>query len=73
MTIDVSAAGGQLKIDSDLCFDDGEIVAAGPVAQVTLGTDEELLEAAVHDWLLAFEQFLVDVEATTVRAASRLS
>jgi len=73
IAVDVHAAGEHLKIDSDVCFESGEVVAVGPASDILLNANQSASGGAMEDWLNAFEKFLGDVEATVIEAASRLS
>ena len=72
ITVDVQSDGKQMMIESDVCKDDGMVLAAGPFAQIELSEDALGLQHALDDWMREFEQFLSDSETEIVAAASRL-
>lgn len=71
LTIDVTTrsvtdTGTVLRIESDLCFDDGNIIATGPDAQ--FDTSSPTFELEVRSWGTAFDAFLVQSQGKLSRA-----
>jgi len=73
ITIDVRGDDQQLTIESDVCTDDGEVIAAGPSTVIPLVESRPKVEAAISDWLRKFERFLLEKEQAVVTAASKLA
>jgi hypothetical protein len=73
ITIDVRGDDRQLTIESDACTDEGEVIAAGPSAVIPLVDSQPKIEAAIGDWLRAFERFLQEKEPAVATAASKLT
>lgn len=73
ITIDVRNDGQQLTIESEVCTDEGRIIAVGPSASVPLLESQQRVDIATNNWLGEFERFLVDKESAVVMAASQLT
>jgi hypothetical protein len=72
ITVDVRSDGRQLTVESDVCTDDGEVIAGGPSTSIELSETQSRIDTAVNDWLRDFEQFLQMSETAVVKAASTL-
>jgi hypothetical protein len=72
VTIDVKSDGELLVLASDVCADQGLVIATGPSTTLNLSDDESRIDTGIGDWLRELEQFLVAHEAATATAVSRL-
>jgi hypothetical protein len=72
ITVDVQSDGKRTMIESDVCKDDGTVVAAGPSAEIQLSEDDLSVQHALDGWMREFEKFLSDSEPEIVSAVCRL-
>jgi hypothetical protein len=72
ITVDVQSDGQRLTVESDVCADNGEVIAVGPSISIELSETQSRIDDAVSDWLRDFEQFLRVNETAVVQAASTL-
>jgi hypothetical protein len=72
LTIDIQVIEGTLKVVSDLCFENGEILANGPSAQIAITKGNRVSPDLLNEWFDQFERFLNDVEERIVSAAMDL-
>jgi hypothetical protein len=72
ITIDVCQGDEQLTIESDVCTDDGTVIATGPTAAISFSTDRTSAEKAIDDWIRAFTGFLEENASAVVSATARL-
>ena len=72
ISIDAQTNGEQLTIDSDVCADNGQIIAQGPTAKISLSDNQPNLKAALDDWLDEFGRFLQNVEPTVIKNISKI-
>lgn len=56
--VDVQSDDHLFIIKSDACADDGRVFAVGPSASIPLSDGQLKVEAALDDWIVAFEKFL---------------
>ena len=68
VTIDIRFDAGVLRVESDACRDNGEIVAAGPTAMIPWKEDQSIPNADLSNWLDQLDQFLREIEAKIVQA-----
>lgn len=61
ITIDARAAGGRLRIDSEICGEDGHLFKTGPSFEVALVDDQEALNE-LHQWSHRFRKYLEENE-----------
>jgi hypothetical protein len=73
ITVDLRSDHQQLMIESDICTDDGRVVAVGPSAAIPLSEENPNVETTLSDWLCEFEQFLLENESAVAAAVSRLA
>ena len=72
ITVDVRSNKQQLIVESDVCIDNGEVIAAGPSTIIVLAEDQSLIDSAICGWTRDFEQFLRANETTIFESASSL-
>lgn len=72
ITVDVQFDGHRLTVVSDVCADDGRIIATGPSIEVPLSDIQTKAEAVLNDWLCDFQRFLRENERVVAAAASQL-
>lgn len=70
--VDIRRVDQQLVVESDVCLDDGTVVAAGPSVEVVLVDDDASRAAAIGDWLREFEKFLKENELVVSKATAKL-
>jgi hypothetical protein len=73
ISIDVKYANNYLIITSDICRDNGEVIAIGPLTEILFGNDQTYPDAKIINWLEEFERFLCDNESKIVDFVSELS
>jgi hypothetical protein len=73
ITVDVGSDGQRLTLESDVCTDQGRIIAVGPSTSIDLSENPSRIEDGIHGWLRAFEEFLMVNEAATASAVSQLA
>lgn len=71
--VDVRHINELLAIDSDVCLDDGTIIAEGPSAELPWSEGESNCADGIGDWFREFERFLHDNEPAVSNAAARLT
>ncbi|MDF3822737.1 hypothetical protein P3G55_22760 [Leptospira sp. 96542] len=57
--IDIKRQDKNWFIESDICFDNGEIIAIGPSAVILL-SDQSRAQSDIDTWAYEFEKFLID-------------
>jgi hypothetical protein len=72
ITIDVRCEAQQLTIEADVCSDEGQIIAGGPAATVSLSESSTTVDAAIDGWLQEFEQFLIKQEPMVRQTVAHL-
>jgi hypothetical protein len=72
ITVDVQRNDQHLSFESDVCTDDGTIVAVGPSAAIPISESQSSVEASINSWMRDFECFLSESKPAVVTAASRL-
>jgi hypothetical protein len=72
ITVDVQSDVKRMMIESDVCKDDGTMLAAGPSTEIQLSQDDQGIQHALDGWVREFERFLSASETEIVSAASRL-
>ena len=73
VTVDVQNDGSGLVIASDVCAEDGRVIADGPSAVIPLSGAQTGDEVALASWLSVFEQFLLNSEQKVRTELARLS
>ncbi|AKJ29721.1 hypothetical protein [Caldimonas brevitalea] len=73
VVVDVQATGDGWSASSDICTDDGAVVAEGPGATGPAQIAESPLEHWAADWVAAVRRFLAEAEGEIRMAAARLS
>lgn len=63
ITVDVRHDGQALVVESDICTDDGGIIAAGPSATFQLPESHSDVDIVIVHWLREFERFLLENES----------
>jgi hypothetical protein len=69
VTVDVRDAGLALKIQADVCWDDGRMIAKGPAATVRKSLD---LDFALEAWLGELKEFLHESRPSIALALATL-
>lgn len=72
ITVDVKADHNLLTVISDICADDGFIVATGPSLSVACQAYQPGSSDELDAWFNEFEQFLRDTEVQILKMASDL-
>ena len=62
----------QIHITSDLCYDDGRILADGPSLTFVLADFKANTTATLDNWLTQFSEFLTAQEANVLNAVREL-
>ena len=73
VTVDLMVTADALNIVSDVCQDNGQIIAVGPSAAIPWDGNLPTQNDALTIWLREFDKFLCDSEAEVVKIASALS
>ena len=73
ITIDVQSNGQQLTLESDICTNEGAMIATGPSAVIPLAGGQVSVDAGLHNWLREFEQFLQENERAVASAVSKMT
>jgi len=73
ISVDVQRREHLLVVTSDICWDDGRIIATGPNVSISACDDGENLRAVFNEWIDHFQQFLYDSEPALFEALSQLS
>ena len=72
ITVDVQRNDQHLSFESDVCTDDGTIVATGPSATIPISESQSCVEASINGWMRDFECFLSGSKSAVVAATSQL-
>jgi hypothetical protein len=74
LAVTVSVRGDEcvLVVESDICLDDGTILAEGPSVTLSLLKEPGKVDGLVDQWLKSFDRFLLDKERQVVAAALNL-
>lgn len=72
ITLGVQTDGEQLTAVSDVCTDEGIIIADGPSATISLSSNQPNIKVALDEWLEEFGQFLQEIEPTVIANVSKL-
>lgn len=67
--IDIQSDNEQMSIVSDVCMDNGEIIAEGPTAIISTSGDELSTKRSMDEWLEKFTRFLDENEPTILKRA----
>jgi hypothetical protein len=70
--VDVQNHGERVLIASDICWDDGRIVATGPSASFLTSSDEATVHITVEDWVHKFERWTVQSESALIQECKTL-
>jgi hypothetical protein len=75
MTVDITAPSASdpsstISIESDVCLDDGTIVASGPSGK--FGTSTTGFEAAISSWTNQFDEFLKASEVDVINVLQEM-
>lgn len=73
VTVDVNTDADTLNVVSDVCGDDGLVIAVGPATTEPWRQGQPIPDDALRNWLTQFERFLRSNERVVVRAAAILS
>lgn len=71
--VDLMVTADALRIVSDVCQDNGQIIAVGPSAAIPWDGNQTTQNDALTIWLCEFDKFLCDSEVEVVKIASALS
>jgi hypothetical protein len=69
ITVDVRDVGVEFRIESDVCFEDGRIIANGPIA--TFQKSQEI-DSALEVWLDELDEFLQETQPKVAFALAQL-
>ena len=72
VTVSVRGDESVLVVESDICMDDGTILAEGPSLTLSLLKEPDRVDGLVAQWLKSFDTFLLDKERDVVAATLRL-
>lgn len=72
ITLGVQTNGKELTAVSDVCTDEGVIIADGPSTTISLSGNQPNIKVALDEWLDKFGRFLEDVEPTVITSVSKL-
>jgi hypothetical protein len=72
LTVDITRPpnGGMVSIESDVCLDDGTIIASGPTARFDMMNSNSAAEASF--WSKNFDEFLEKAEPEVVQVLSEM-
>ena len=69
----MSKRGQRLSFGSDICADDGQLLAKGPSAAIALFDDHSAAVIAINQWMSSFERFLLENYSMIAAAAFELT
>lgn len=72
VTVDVKVDNNVVMIVSDICRDNGQVVAVGPTASAPWKDDQSIPDETLTAWLGRFDRFLHSAESEVVKAVSAL-
>ena len=73
VVVDAASMEKQVSVTSDLAFDDGKIILAGPSTILPLYNSDDEAETAFAEWLNAFKGFLDAAESKLTGIVPNLS
>jgi hypothetical protein len=73
ISVEAILAGDQLNITTDICWDDGEVLAVGPSSKLSVDNSRSSVVATANEWVIEFEKFLQAQEANILKVALELS
>lgn len=73
INVDIRRINQELIIESDVCMDDGTIIAVGPSITVPLSNSESHFGTAIDCWLCEFDEFLKESELAVLKVAAQLT
>jgi hypothetical protein len=71
VTVDAKAEDGRMTVSSDVCLDNGEVIAEGPMVAIGLSESAEDGEGALRTWIAEFEKFLTSAESSVAALVAK--